>query len=197
MKKNHKRKSDNSPKGPLEIIGLVIKIVAGISAIFGVVFGGYKYFEQKDLAATEKARERVLALESEYKEKDSLDEISKVWRKHHEEFVNILQNEDMSQPEIEQANFTLVNRVIKDNNLEDKIENLMDFFQGVAKCVKSNLCEEALANYYFGKDGKTIFRQFYPFICHIRKRREDDTKFSEFEEIFNPLTYKKPCPQLG
>ena len=66
-----------------------------------------------------------------------------------------------------------------ENNTEEsqdryqKILILANYYNGIASCVESNLCDKETAKVLFKTEGSLFFKNYYPFFCHLNQRWQD------------------------
>lgn len=67
-----------------------------------------------------------------------------------------------------------------------KIMAVKDFYESIANCVETGLCDESNARALFGREGRNFFALFHPFFCDLRTRTNDDSIAQKLEEFYAP-----------
>ncbi len=92
----------------------------------------------------------------------------------------------------------VINFIIKENN--DRYKNLLiltDFYNGIASCVESGLCDEKVAKNLFKDEGARFFKNYNPIFCHFKTRwkdsliKGDSAKFYEIKKMSDRI--EKEC----
>ena len=66
---------------------------------------------------------------------------------------------------------------------------LTNFYNGIASCVESDLCEPKTAKALFETEGRNFFENYHPFFCDIQNRWKDELIEPYSVEFYN-LKYK-------
>lgn len=79
----------------------------------------------------------------------------------------------------------------EDKDRYQKLLILTNFYNGIASCVESKLCQKETAKVLFQKEGKNFFQNYYPFFCHLNNRWEDELIERDSVEFYNLLYENK------
>ena len=78
---------------------------------------------------------------------------------------------------------------LNDKDRYKKMLNITDYYNSIASCVESQLCDSDIATNLFKTEGANFFQNYYPFFCHFLDRWEDSLikdNSVEFYGIKNP-----------
>ena len=73
-----------------------------------------------------------------------------------------------------------------------KLLILTDFYNGIASCVESELCDREAAIPLFQRQGEVFFENYYPFFCHLYDQWEDKV-IQEDSVKFYRFDYEQSC----
>ena len=74
--------------------------------------------------------------------------------------------------------------LIKKKKLGGSITYVMDFYEGVATCVITELCDENIIDASFLKPVQKFFENYYPYICLLKIEQNDNSLWLNTEEYF-------------
>ena len=83
--------------------------------------------------------------------------------------------------------------LINEERLSTNIDYIMDFYERLVTCVNTGLCDKAIIDKFFLKNGRTFFRKYYPYVCSLRTKWKDKSIWSSAEVYFNPGGVGKIC----
>ena len=164
-----------------------------VSVLSGGVFALVQYFDAK---AKERV-ERTMASFTQFSEPALRQQrilLQRSWDTMNPQIVRVLTAQGKRQDEINRDYDRLVRASIAGNgDIQSAVIGVMEFLEGVAVCVQHELCDAPSARALFGRDGKTFFRQYYPYLCELRAKWRDPSIGLKLEEFFNPASVGKSC----
>lgn len=164
-----------------------------LSFFVGAIFTWNQYSDAK----RKERVERTMAQFARFNDASLLQHrllLERTWESSSLKITRVLTAKNKSSQDISRDYAQLVrNLVLKDGRIQDSVISLMGFLEGVSICVKEKLCENSSVNAFFGRYGKSFFRQYYPFICLLRDRWKDASIGLELEQYFNPKSVGKSC----
>jgi phosphate/sulfate permease len=173
----------------------ISEIVASWVAIVGLscagVFAIIEYLDHKE----EVRIERTLKFASEFGSAHLLDSrvtLNEIWVQHYPAVIDILTKRE-DQNEINRKYSEFVNRVIEERGLQADMAKVMEFLEGFAVCVESALCDESMARSFVGPYGRGFFRTYYPYICKLRKTRNDESIGAKLERFYSGTSTGPLC----
>ena len=86
-----------------------------------------------------------------------------------------------------------VNALVVSHESESAIRYLMGFYEDVAFCAVWDLCDVGLTRQFFENRGRTFFRKYYPYICRLREKWNDETIWREAEFYYNQTRGSAVC----
>lgn len=84
------------------------------------------------------------------------------------------------------TNASIAERFRKNNSLLVSMTSLLNFYEEVETCVRSNLCDRATVISLFGNDAKGFFSFAYPYVCAERDRWKSANLYRASETFFRP-----------
>lgn len=173
-------------KGNQESIASVSNIfqsVAAIVTVIGIGFAGYEYDKQQQNIREQKAFE----LYQQFNEGDFL--------KSRNQFKQAYYDKREENPDFYESTgkyISAMESVWQDQYVD--IISLKDFFEQVATCVKSNLCDEDVTRALFGKEAQEFFEINYDLFCLERNKYKD----KDMGEILQKFVQKanKNCDHI-
>lgn len=119
----------------------------------------------------------------------------KQWQKHQAEILTVLHDSSLKPAELNREYNATVLAMITAEELSLPIQEMTLFFEQLANCVKLTLCEPDAVNSMLAVQAQEFMRQYYPYICYLRKEWSDPSIAQELERIFNPKSVgKNYCP---
>lgn len=159
-----------------------------LAIVVGGIFGLCEYFSAKQASKVG----NTLNLVDEYYSPPMVKvfrDISSSWDIGYGVLSTIVKNAENPAEEYS----TFVKALIKEESLQYNIERLFRFYERVVICVESQVCDAKSARAFFLRDGKTFFRQYYPYVCGMRSRWNDPTIWASVQMYFNPESINKVC----
>lgn len=158
-----------------------ISAISSVVTTTSIILGGFYTIFQYDNYQHEKKVNRVL----EYSEKFSEQKLSQAWNNVNNDYYHKFAEVEtlLSKETFVHDYHEFVIELEKKNNKD--LEQLGDFFENLANCVDSNLCDKTVANQLFGRKAKEYYRRFYPRYCQKQKFWRDETIGSILEEVYN------------
>ncbi len=83
--------------------------------------------------------------------------------------------------------------LVKEENLSRPIDYVMDFYERISLCVSAGLCKKDVIDKFFLRNGQIFFRKYYPYVCDLRKKWNDDTIWLNVELYFNSKSAGEIC----
>jgi hypothetical protein len=165
----------------LSLFSVFAVVVAGSFAL--IEYYGYK---------TDAKQARSLKLVSEYHGEQALkyrNKLDEAWEVGYPVLIKILkENTDTNK-----AYERYVNALIVNEELFTEVRYVMDFFERVATCVNANICDKVIIDNFFSEEGRALFRIYYPYVCSLRNKWKDNSRWSNVEVYFNPGSVGKIC----
>ncbi len=152
-----------------DIIGTIFGVAGAIVAGF---FAGYQYLEAKEAEQIKETISFVNRLDAPMLH-DRLARISKTWIIKEPEIDSHVKNtEDWN---------SFVIKVVSDNQLENDVISIIDYYKGLQICVREEICDRKTALAFLKSDARAFYHLHYPFISQLRKSRNDPSFAIELE----------------
>ena len=89
--------------------------------------------------------------------------------------------------------YSLILSLVKNKKLYGDVLVLAQFFERVARCKTSALCDENIIKDYLHKDGEIFALRFFPYVCYVRDIYSDQQIFARLETYISNTKYKYIC----
>lgn len=166
----------------------IVSFVTVLAIIGGGLFALIEYYDHK----ADGRKKISLALVSDYHSKEYREyreNIDEAWEVGHPVLISALTKEKCKS----RAYNKYVVALVSEEKLSNDVGYIMDFFERVATCVNSDLCDKQIIDKFFKKSGRTFFRKYYPYVCNLRNKWQDNSIWSNTEVYFNPGGVNKIC----
>lgn len=159
---------------------ILIHWLTFVAVILGGTWTLYQYSEHRYEGRVKETLDYV----KQYDEgvlRDARNKVYEMWQNVDEEYKKILLDKSISDNE-----FTdFVVKIILKNNTSASILDILDFFERLAICVNTKLCDKNTAILYMRRHLQEFWRQNYPFIKYIRIEYENSLIGKETESLYN------------
>ena len=164
-------------------VQIITSILATFILIYGILF---EYSNYKD----NNRKENSLALVDSY----SNSELLKSRMKIEALFSNPYLSDAINKLSPSGYNRLIVD-LVKNQNLNEDVLVQAEFFERVAICKTSKLCDEKIINDYLNKSVRIFIVRFFPYVCYLRKTVYKDSEvFKKLETyIYVNSTTKNIC----
>ena len=166
----------------------IVSFVTVAAILFGGFFTLIEYYRHK----IDIKQDNSLKLVSEYHSKDALkyrERLDAAWEVGHPVLISTLKNSS----DKSSAFNSYVTALIREEKLSVSVDYVMDFYERLVTCVNTSLCDKAIIDKFFLKNGRTFFRKYYPYVCTLRSKWNDNSIWSNTEQYFNPGGVGKIC----
>jgi hypothetical protein len=145
-----------------------------------IVFGGCYTIFQYQSHQQEKRVNRVLDYSDKFYQQKLSQSLANINDKYYDQLEDI--KKILRQENYLEAYHQFVIQFRTENQEDFKL--LGDFFEELASCVDSDLCDEETALKLFGSQGKDYFVRFYPYYCQKQQKWQDKTIGTLFEKVY-------------
>jgi len=128
-----------------------------IIIIIGAFFALYQYFEMK---YSDRVKE-TLSYEKRLNDGEFLDakvSINQAWQPYQSFFEKLHQKTIKSQNDKDKILDKVAQKVIKNKNLSKDIDLLVDFYESLSICVKSDICDQTTALSFFSPYAEKFYQ---------------------------------------
>ena len=126
-----------------------------------------------------------------YKEQTT---VNKAWSEISLSVVKVLADTSKPIKQVrEEYDLLIIKTVHRKPELENAVDALIDYYDAVATCASTKLCDSDTLKSLLGRDGTRFFHQFSPYICELRTQWRDPTIALATEKYFNPDALGKAC----
>jgi hypothetical protein len=113
------------------------------------------------------------------------------------ELARVLQNEDLSAREREEAYSVVIMGIYEDRELRTAMNSVLRFQEELVQCVLNNLCDRDVALNFFSNSTGDMLRAHYPYICDKRRKWNDPDAFRDIEQFYLGGSDRDICQNLS
>lgn len=171
-----------------KISSIMLSVISALAIVSGGTFTLIEYYDHKNNIKQSSS----LALVSEYHSQDFIkyrEKLDESWEIGYPVLIDILK----SNTDKTKAYQEFVIALVKKEEITSEVNNIMNFYERIAICVNSGLCNKKIIDDFFIKNGRTFFRKYYPYVCLLRERWNDESIWKNIESYFNPGSLGKIC----
>ncbi|MGK7945883.1 MAG: hypothetical protein AB4058_15580 [Microcystaceae cyanobacterium] len=158
-----------------------------------IVLGGCYTIFQYQSHQQEKRVNRVVAYSDKFYQQKLSKSLTKINDQYYEQIEDI--NKILGQENYLEEYHNFVIKFTKEN--QEEVEIIGDFFEKLASCVASNLCDQETALKLFGSQGKDYFVRFYPYYCQKQQKWQDPRIGTLFEEVYYDNKKEGTCNYMS
>ena len=159
----------------------ITEIGLKLTAVGGLIIG----LCQINIQLSTQRKDKVMQLFLQQYEAGVSEIRSNLYRKYDlSEAYEVLQEKDSDTVKKNYKNFMI--KFTKNN--KDSYQQMLiltNFYNGIASCVESNLCEPNTAAALFKTEGRNFFANYHPFFCDIQNRWKDELIEPDSVEFYN------------
>jgi len=180
--------------GTIEATEKVSNIIFLWISIAGIVVASIVGYKEYRSYVSNRAIDNSLKHIELFNAKYTMDinkELSRAWNKGYPLLIKALKGRDKQEIANRYSNYVLA--LIKEGGLEFPLDYIMVFYERVATCVNTKLCDKDTADIFFKKRGMVFFQKYYPYVCNLRAKWNDPAVGTILEGYFNPSSVGKIC----
>ena len=172
-------------------------ILAFLTATGLLIGGGFalmEYLEHKKQLQIETSMKFVSRFQDDHFLK-SRQKLRRTWDDAYPQITSILLAKNVPQETINRNYYEFVNEHITKQGLQSDLELIMEFFQETTYCVGAKLCAKDVITEFWGREGEDFVSIYYPYICELRRKWNDDSIGEDIQKFFIPTLDRSGwCP---
>lgn len=180
----------SSWKSP-ELWAIIGVLVNGLAVLAAVVAGAIAYRQYTSGISQEKIKQTIEFLKLSYADPIAPAQ-QRVWRaigRHQDEVRDAVEHNKytMKPPQAAEAYEKMLSDIVAKENLRQDIIDSFSFYDQLATCVNSDICDLAAAKVFFGDDLKTFSGWFAPVIDDLERESGRSYQKTEFVKLLARL----------
>lgn len=170
-----------------------VNILVSIATFFAIFFGGaFAIIEYKDYKKEVKIK-HALEFVNRYNQGfilQSRQEEYKAWQRNQKTLIESIKNYE-SRISYKKIILNFMER----EGIDSSVSYILNFFEDIAICASSKICDEDTINRYFFISGRTYIHKYYPYICDQRSKWNDPTIWKRLQNFYKPNFDKDFCSE--
>jgi len=174
------QKASARPKGALHVVGRVIDLSSRVALLAAGAFAVVQYLQSLQDLRVERTTQYITRYE-DGNASVARRSINSLFRPYVAQFNELRQLGGVS-PDMQYEIVKAIAETDEGHGLFDRIDTVVDFYEGLWTCVREHLCDQPVAEGYFASgEAAEFWNNFEPYILD---RRANNPSFATGLEIF-------------